>query len=170
MRCRRADRLIEPYLDGRLSLQLGRRMEHHIGRCPQCAGRLAEARRLSEQVLRPAVATAPPALAERVMNEIYREPIPAAAQSARKRRFDPAAAYRRAGLSFVITAIVLATSLFIPHGAYPSLVGVQRLEQNLAIGQPAAVGRLFQSADQTLEGFVGLGGSAATYMEGGAPK
>ncbi|HUZ18626.1 MAG TPA: hypothetical protein VMV68_09565 [Spirochaetia bacterium] len=164
------DRLIEPYLDGRLSRLLQRQMARHIGGCSLCAGRLAEARRLSERALRAAVRTAPGTLAERVMNEVYREPIPGAPPSTRRRRFDPGAAYRRVGLSFVITAIVLATSLFIPHGAYPSLVGVERLEQNLAAGQPSAVGRLFQSADQTLEGFVGLGGSAATYMEGGSLK
>jgi hypothetical protein len=71
---------------------------------------------------------APRGFADRVMDAVYREslggrsPAPEAAGLRAWPRATVSRLYRRLGWSFMLTAVVLAMSLLIPHGAYSTLI------------------------------------------------
>ncbi len=70
--------------------------------------------------------------------------------------------YRRLGWSFMLTAAVLALSLLIPHGAYPTLIRAGEAEAALGAGPSAAVRNALAGAGETVQGALGenqIGGS-----------
>ncbi|MGA2379915.1 MAG: hypothetical protein ABSG85_11475 [Spirochaetia bacterium] len=117
-------------------------------------------------------ARAPHGFAQRVMNAVYREslaarPLPAAALPGRAAapgttfghtvsRSHPTASrmYRRIGLSFLLTAAVLAASLLVPHGAYPMLIG-SGVEAVLGAGPSEAVQNALLGAGHAVQGALG---------------
>ena len=123
MRCRRVDNLLERYADGRVGTSLARRIEVHLQGCEGCAAALREVIALAERLQAFPAATAPDDLESRIMAAIAREAALRDSELASDRRAEVNPLYRRLGLSFVLTAALLAGSLFIPHGAYFSLVG-----------------------------------------------
>jgi anti-sigma factor RsiW len=119
MRHAEFDSLVDRYLDGALELSLAVQVEEHAAGCRRCGARLAAARVVLETLEAAAPARAPRGFTERVMDGVYREALrgaPAKPETAPRR------SYRKLGLSFVITAAVLAASLFIPSAAYPGLL------------------------------------------------
>lgn len=117
-------------------------------------------------------ARVPHGFAQRVMNAVYREslaarPLPAAALPGRAAapgttfghtvsRSHPTASrmYRRIGLSFLLTAAVLAASLLVPHGAYPMLIG-SGVEAVLGAGPSEAVQNALLGAGHAVQGALG---------------
>jgi hypothetical protein len=51
----------------------------------------------------------------------------------------PARIYRRLGLSFVLTAVVLSATVFIPRASYPTLVGTAGVSETVSRGGGAIV-------------------------------
>lgn len=102
---------------------------------------------------------APRGFAQRVMNEVYREAVagrPAAAEAApgapvplRVSRL-----YRRVGLSFMITAAVLAVSLLVPRGSYGSLIEAAA-GKALGPGPSNAVETALSGAASAVQGALG---------------
>ena len=91
---------------------------------------------------------APRGFSNRVMDVVYKESLagPSQLAEATARRAGPHLAvsrlYRRLAWSFILTAAVLAVSLVIPHGAYPSLIrsgGAGVLVQNALVSAGEAV-------------------------------
>jgi len=153
MRCGRADRLIERYIDGKLPAGLAGELTEHLDRCERCATRLEEARAVETAFRGSPAVRAPEALFARIMDAVYRE------EAVRRRQVAPsrgaAPIYRRLGYSFVATAALLAASLFIPRIAYPELLHSQLLAEGLRTGNPAAVARLVQDAGQGFGAVIG---------------
>ncbi|PZS00780.1 MAG: hypothetical protein DLM69_05875, partial [Candidatus Chloroheliales bacterium] len=50
MTCEQARMLIDPYLDGELSVALRRDFDTHLGGCPDCQSQVAMARRLGSEL------------------------------------------------------------------------------------------------------------------------
>jgi hypothetical protein len=105
---------------------------------------------------------APRGFAGRVMDAVYRESLGArsrAPEAAGPRVWPRATVsrlYRRLGWSFMLTAAVLAASLLIPHGAYPTLI------RPGDPGPSAAVQNALMGAGEAVQGALGekqIGGS-----------
>jgi anti-sigma factor RsiW len=121
MRCAQVDRRVERFVDGALDIPLARQIERHLQSCARCAARVDAARALLKGFgAHPD--RAPPGFAARVMDAVYREAL-SRRQETRPARMPVQRIYRRLGLSFVLTAGVLAASLFVPRAAYPGLLG-----------------------------------------------
>jgi hypothetical protein len=112
-------------------------------------------------------ARAPHGFALKVMDAVYKESLAGRSTrsfpSARATRFADAARaagptvgrmYRRLGLSFMLTAAILAASLFVPHGAYTSLVG-GGTDAALGPGPSAAVQNALVGAGHAVQGALG---------------
>ena len=101
-----------------------------------------------------ATVRAPRGFADRVMREVYREALsPRPAQtvtSPTARRL-----YRRVALSFMLTAVVLAGSLLVPRGAYPTLIAPGESGAALGSGTSAAVQSALAGAAMTVQGALG---------------
>jgi hypothetical protein len=91
---------------------------------------------------------APRGFSYRVMDVVYKESLVGRSQPAEAAapRAGPgllvSRLYRRLGWSFMVTAAVLAVSLLIPHGAYPTLVrsgGAEAIVQNALVSAGEAV-------------------------------
>jgi anti-sigma factor RsiW len=130
MMCSRAEKLVDGYIDGTLSRERAAAFQDHAAGCARCAERARLARVVSESLRYAPAGKAPPGFAVRVMDGVYRQalkgsprPEPSAGAHAPASRRAPAVVYRRLGLSFVLTAGVLAVSLLVPRVAYPSLLG-----------------------------------------------
>ena len=143
MRCRQVDRLIEPYLEGRLAAARAASLEEHLAECPACRARLAEAARVQQLLTKAARPQAPHGFAARVMSEVYAEESRRRPARARQER---APVYRRLGYSFMASAAVLGLSLFIPRLAYPSIIGTQAVAMELGRSRPASVVQILDDA------------------------
>lgn len=159
MRCAQVDRHVERFVDGALVASLARRIETHVRSCARCAARVDAARALLEGFGAP-LDRAPPGFAARVMDAVYREalaggPRPAGSETrdARRTRM-PARIYRRLGLSFVLTAGVLAASLFVPRAAYPGLLGTGSAAAGLTREGSAVVRGALNGADSAVRGIL----------------
>jgi hypothetical protein len=128
MRCAQVDPHVERFMDGVLDTALTRRIETHVRSCARCTARLDTARAVLGG-LAASLDRAPPGFATRVMDAVYREALAGRPRSVGSETAGappsrmPARVYRRLGLSFLLTAGVLAASLFVPRAAYPSLLG-----------------------------------------------
>ncbi len=159
MRCAQVDRHVERFVDGALVTSLAWRVEAHVRSCTRCAARVDAARALLKG-FEASLDRAPPGFAARVMEAVYREalaggPRPAVSDSreARAARM-PARIYRRLGLSFVLTAGVLAASLFVPRAAYPGLLGTGSAAAGLSRESSAAVRGALNGADSAVRGIL----------------
>ena len=98
--------------------------------------------------------------ADRVMDAVYRESLAGRSRTpeAAGPRVWPRAAvsrlYRRLGWSFMLTAAVLAASLLIPHGAYPTLIGTAGAA--LESGPAATVQGALMEAGDLVQGALGV--------------
>jgi hypothetical protein len=117
---------------------------------------------------------APRGFAGKVMDAVYRESLAARAlprrmglrgsslaEAVRSHRPTVARMYRRVGLSFMLTAAVLAASLLVPHGAYSTLIGGGP-DAALGAGPSAAVQRTLAGAGHAVQSALGeqlIGGS-----------
>ena len=154
MRCAQVDHRVERFVDGVLDIRLVRRIEAHLRSCTRCAARVDAARALLKGFAAPAE-RAPPGFAARVMDAVYREALAgtsrlsaAGNQETRPARW-PVRVSRRLGLSLVMTAVVLAASLFVPGAAYPRLFGFGSTAAGLPRGGGAAAPRELSAAVQS---------------------
>jgi len=159
MRCAQVDRHVDRFVDGVLNTSLARQIEAHVRSCARCTARL-EAVRAVLKGFGASVDRAPPGFAARVMDAVYREalaggPRPAGSETqvALPTRL-PARIYRRLGLSFVLTAGVLAASLLIPRVAYPGLLGTGSGASAFSREGSAAVKGALNWADSAVRGIL----------------
>jgi len=108
---------------------------------------------------------APQGFARKVMDAVYRESLAGRSPGVAARGALLAAAvgasrptvarmYCRLGLSFMLTAAVLAASLLVPHGAYSMLIGGGS-DAALGAGPSAAVQNVLAGAGHTVQGALG---------------
>jgi hypothetical protein len=108
---------------------------------------------------------APRGFAQKVMDAVYRESLAGRSPAEAARGISLAAAarasrpmvsrmYRRLGLSFMLTAAVLAASLLVPHGAYSTLIGGGS-DTALGAGPSAAVQNVLVGARHAVQGALG---------------
>ncbi len=158
MRCGKARRLIEAYVDGRLPVPLAEEMELHLESCARCGLRTEAARLVAATLAEPLSVRAPEGFAERVMNAVYKAALagtPEPEHVGRQARI-PLRSFRRMGFSFVLTAAVLSVSLFIPAVAYPRLVvpeeAAASMVKNMMNGAGSVVRGALRSADTRMTG------------------
>ena len=96
---------------------------------------------------------APRGFAHRVMDVVYKESLAAGRRPAPRRT--ASRLYRRLAWSFMLTAAVLAVSLLIPNGAYPTLVSTGRAEAGLGHGPSAMVQHALTGAGEAVQGALG---------------
>jgi anti-sigma factor RsiW len=164
MKCRHVERLIEGYVDGTLVGAASARVAAHAAGCARCDGRIEAARRLQAVLAAEPPVRAPRGFTERVMDAVYRQALagPAGAESTQAETAAPAPAarpapsrmYRRLGLSFVLTAGVLAVSLLVPRLAYPTLVGRGGSTLHAEVVGGAAVKGALAGADNAVRGIL----------------
>jgi hypothetical protein len=112
---------------------------------------------LQEQLLRAAEEVrAPRGFADRVMSAVYREALagPSARPAAQGASATVSRLYRRLALSFMISAAVLAVSLLVPRGAYPTLIG-SAAGAALGAGPSTAVQSALTGAAGTVQSALG---------------
>ena len=172
MRCAQVGALVERYVDGALDAALAARVSAHAATCPRCAARVQAAKGLRDVLAAAPPVRAPRGFAAQVMDAVYREALVGGrageARQAGAAREAPAAGgrspapmYRRLGLSFLLTAGVLAASLLVPRVAYPSLAG--KGEAGLSHGSSVVVQSALDGAETAVRGILreqGNGGNA----------
>jgi anti-sigma factor RsiW len=147
MRCAQVKPLVERYVDGVLDAARVSQVDAHTMTCPRCRKRIQEARGLLGVLAAEPVIRAPLGFASRVMDAVYQEALAGAPGRVEKDgRLSAGAApgrmYRRLGLSFLLTAGVLAASLLVPRVAYPSLA-----ESGLSRGSSVVVRSALDGAE-----------------------
>jgi hypothetical protein len=163
MRCAHVGPLVERFVDGSLGEHAVMQVTAHARACSRCTKRIEAARAVAHALITDASARAPKGFAAKVMEGVYRqalsaprEPLGAPLPADRTPARSPVAAarfYRKLGLSLVLTAGVLAVSMFIPRGAYPTLVGSGRTgisREGAVVVQSALLG-----AGSTVRGILG---------------
>lgn len=173
MRCARVHSLLDRLLDGALEADLAGRVSAHVAACRRCQESLAAARRLADGLASQPLTRAPRGFAERVMREVSRqaltpEPVPAAVSAEREAqriRF-----YRRLGLSFMLSAGLLAVSLLIPRASYPTLIGSRVASAELSAGGPSVVRSVLAGAGRAVQGALGETSAARSGNEGGSTR
>jgi anti-sigma factor RsiW len=163
MRCAQVGPLVERYVDGVLDAGQAEQIRVHSQTCARCRARIDAARAVQGMLATVPAITAPRGFAARVMDEVYRESL--VGDRARVERDRPASSgrgpargYRRLGLSFLLTAGVLAASLLVPRLAYPSLA-----ESGLSRGSSVVVRSALDGAETAVRGILreqGNGGDA----------
>ncbi len=159
MRCAKVGLLIDRYVDGRLAPDLMEAVEAHRRGCTRCAERIAAARRAAGMLAALPPLRAPAGFHDRVMDAVYREALKgspaeqAAGSPSRRLR-----TYRRLGLSFMLSAAVLAVSLVLPRGLYPSLIRPESVAAGLSRGAPSAVKDALDGAGRAVQGTLYKGG------------
>jgi len=160
MRCAHVDRRVERFVDGALDIRLTRQIEAHLSSCRRCSARVDAARALLKGLGAP-MDRAPTGFAARVMDAVYREalaggPRPSAWEvwETRPARLPAQRIYRRMGLSLVLTAGVLAASLFVPHAAYTGLLASGSAAAGLSREGSAAVQSALNGADSVVRGIL----------------
>ena len=162
MRCARIEPLVEGYVDGVLDAAQALAVEAHAQGCTRCASRIAAARLLVERLANEPAVRAPRGFTDRVMNAVYREALAGRPHAVGPRpdvqgddgaRRVPARVYHRLGLSFVLTAGVLAVSLLVPRIAYMSLMGSVGAA-GIADGGSLVVRDALDGADSVVKGIL----------------
>lgn len=100
---------------------------------------------------------APRGFSQRVMNAVYREAlagVPAREPAAAASPSRVSRLYRRLALSFMLTGAVLAVSLLVPRGAYPTLIGAGA-GTALGAGPSTAVQSALVGAADAVQGALG---------------
>jgi anti-sigma factor RsiW len=148
MRCARVEALVERYVDGRLEASAAREIGEHARFCARCTARIETARRIAAAFAAVPPVRAPRGFADRVMDGVYRQAL------AGPRRAAPERFYRKLGLSFVLTAGVLAVSLFIPRAAYSTLAGTGIAGAAFSRESTLAVKSALDGADNAVRGIL----------------
>lgn len=111
---------------------------------------------------------APRGFASRVMEAVYKESLAGGRVSSpadgprASPRLPASRLYGRLGWSCLLTAGVLAVSLLIPHGAYPTLIKAAGADAALGAGPSAVVQGTLAGAGEAVQGALGqklIGGS-----------
>jgi hypothetical protein len=99
---------------------------------------------------------APHGFTQKVMDAVYREALAGHTfpEESVVSRPTVSRMYRRLGVSFMLTAAVLAVSLLIPHGGYPTLIR-SGLNDSLGDGPSAAVQSALIGAGHAVQGALG---------------
>jgi anti-sigma factor RsiW len=158
MRCSRVNRLVDAYVDGRLAAPQVSALERHVEGCARCRETVALARGINATLASKAPIRAPVGFGDRVMAGVYRQAIaglPRSAGTAAEVEVEEnrGAAYRRLGVSFMLTAGVLALSLLVPRLAYPRLLESAGAE--IARGGASVVRGAMTDAGDTVRGALG---------------
>ena len=167
MRCAKVGLLVDRYVDGQLPPDLaGAVVAHELG-CARCARRIAAARRLAGFLAAEHPLRAPAGFHDRVMDAVYREALKGS-PAERQPSVEGATAagspssrlrtYRRLGLSFMLSAVVLTVSLVLPQGLYPSLIRPESVAAGLSRGAPSAVKDALDGAGRAVQGTLYKGG------------
>jgi anti-sigma factor RsiW len=156
MRCGQVQRLVEAYVDGRLEGSAAAGVASHEGSCGRCAARIAAARRVHAALMGAPRVRAPRGFTATVMDAVYRQALAGGGEAtgAKTERTAPLRMYRRLGLSFVITAGVLAISLLVPRMAYPTLVGGREAAPRFETVGDAVVKGALNGADDAVRGIL----------------
>ncbi len=162
MRCAQAERLIDAFVDGMLDSGRSAALHEHAAGCARCAERTRLARGITGALLSAPGVKAPAGFAQRVMAGVYRQAL--SREPRRQAAAEPAVSgaapggsaarvYRRLGLSFLLTAGVLAISLLVPRASYPTLLG----GPGAGIGRESAtvVRGVLAGADDVVRGALG---------------
>ena len=166
MRCAQVEPLVERYVDGVLQEAQASQVRAHAATCARCRARIETARSVAGILAAQPAIHAPRGFASRVMDAVYREALvdgrlPAERVGAGAPGAAPSRTYRRLGMSFLLTAGVLAASLLIPKVAYPSIV--ERGESGLSRGSVVIVRSALDGAETAVRGILreqGNGGNA----------
>ena len=148
MRCARVEPYIEAFMDGSLDPARVLAIEAHVGSCARCAARARAARRITWALAAEPSVRAPGGFADRVMDAVYRQALAGPPRAA------PDRFYRKLGLSFVLTAGVLAVSLFIPRASYSTLVGSGTAGAAFSQESTVAVRSALDGADNAVRGIL----------------
>ncbi len=165
------DALIERYVDGVLPPQGMEAVGRHLSACLRCASLAEAAGRIAEALRGEPAVRAPLGFADSVMEAVYREALGSGARSA------PAAIvmtkagpfYRRLGLSFVLTAAVLAASLLVPSLSYVRIIKIETMGA-VAGEKPSLVKGILDGAGSAVRGTLGSTDGRISMYEGGASK
>jgi len=162
MRCAQVGPLVERYVDGALDEARASEVAAHAAGCGPCRARIAAAQAVRDALAAEPAIRAPRGFSARVMDAVYREALTGAPFGPRAgepiRAVGAGRMYRRLGLSFLLTAGVLAASLLIPRVAYPSLA-----ESGLSQGKGVVVRSALDGADTAVRGILreqGNGGNS----------
>jgi anti-sigma factor RsiW len=167
MRCAKVGLLVDRYVDRKLPPDLTEAVAAHEKGCARCARRVAAARRLAGFLAAERPVRAPAGFHEKVMDAVYREALkgsPAERQPSAERATaagSPSSrlrTYRRLGLSFMLSAVVLTVSLVLPQGLYPSLFRPESVAAGLSRGAPSAVKDALDGAGRAVQGTLHKGG------------
>ncbi len=160
VRCARVQQLIEAYVDGALDPVLTRGIDAHLQQCARCTAEVIFARQMTRALVDAQAIKAPRGFADRVMEAVYREALAGGAREAPEGVPAPRAPariarmYRRLGLSFMLTAVVLAASLLVPRLAYPTLLTAGGSRPVLG-GSSATVQGALEGAGRAVQGILG---------------
>jgi anti-sigma factor RsiW len=157
MRCAQVGLLVERYVDGALDPGQASEVSAHAMTCAGCRARIDAARSLAGFLSARPVVQAPRGFATRVMDAVYREALVDGRLRVERNVSGPAAAapsrmYQRLGLSFLLTAGVLAATLLIPRLAYPALA--ERGESGLSRGSVVVVRSALDGAESAVRGIL----------------
>jgi anti-sigma factor RsiW len=150
MRCGEVRLLTAAFVEGSLGASQARLVEAHTAGCLRCSRELALERRVLEALRTAPPVRAPKGFSDKVMEGVYLQALhgsSAPEPDAPALRRLPARGYRRLGLSFVVTAAVLAASLLIPRVAYPTLF----TSADLGTGSATVVREMVQGADRAVQ-------------------
>ena len=159
MRSAHVDEYIERYVDGSLPREQAVRVARHERSCVRCKGRIDAARLIVDALSAEPLVRAPSGFAGRIMDAVYREALrgdvgTTAAGEEGKARFEgplsPARIYRRLGFSFVLTAVVLSATVFLPRASYPVLVGTSSVSEVVSQGGGKVVKNALHGADMAV--------------------
>ena len=154
MRCSWVFSLLDRYSDGALDPIVAGKVAAHVESCAKCARELALARRMSSALSSEQAVQAPEGFRRGVMEEVYHEALhgwPSVARReehvAQRGRF-----YRRLGLSFLLSAVLLSVSLVVPRASYPTILATRVVEADLSAGGVSIVRTTLIDADRMVQG------------------
>jgi anti-sigma factor RsiW len=168
------DSLMERYVDGALPPDGMEAVERHLTVCSRCARRAREAEKLSGALRGEPDVHAPAGFADSVMEAVYREALGSGARASALGQEGPRPAawtfHRRLGLSFVLSAAVLAASLLVPSLSYARIIKIDALSAEMTGARPSLVKGILDVAGSAVRGTLGSPGGRVSMYEGGASK
>lgn len=169
MKCREARRLLDAPAGGRLAAARAADLDMHLSRCERCREAAAKESVLAAVLSSATPIRAPQGFADRVMDRVYRQALtgaPVTEEMRQERREETAResrpkdrreargrVYRRLGVSFVVSAAVLAISLLVPSIAYPGLLAAPGAQ--LGRGSTSVVRGVMAGATDAVRGALG---------------
>ncbi len=172
MRCSTVDSLLDKYVDGKLEADTVKEMATHVASCDACSRSLAQAVGLASALASAPDGAAPAGFRARVMSEVHHlamEGYPsragAADREAQRGRF-----YRRLGLSFMLSAALLAVSLVIPPASYPTILATGAVAADLSAAGTPKVRAALTGADRLVRGTLAKPGGLSSGSDGGVAR